>query len=185
MTGQQPLSPAHGSSRSQSDLGDWPGFLVSWGLPLSVCDWSSPVRPASWGWAGGVTNAKPKPNTYCVSAGAENGHLLHTGAGVRTGPSTWIQQFLLRGTDLPAQSPTCANTESPCTLRVTAKERREDACLRKAGKILNINQNQGHLPSTVKEELPRYSNRRFRAVSVAGYHMVKKRTHVWTISGRT
>lgn len=136
MTGQQPLSPAHGSSRSQSDLGDWPGFLVSWGLPLSVCDWSSPVRPASWGWAGGVTNAKPKPNTYCVSAGAENGHLLHTGAGVRTGPSTWIQQFLLRGTDLPAQSPTCANTESPCTLRVTAKERREDACLRKAGKIL-------------------------------------------------
>lgn len=136
MTGQQPLSPAHGSSRSQSDLGDWPGFLVSWGLPLSVCDWSSPVRPASWGWAGGVTNAKPNPNTYCVSAGAENGHLLHTGAGVRTGPSTWIQQFLLRGTDLPAQSPTCANTESPCTLRVTAKERREDACLRKAGKIL-------------------------------------------------
>lgn len=136
MTGQQPLSPAHGSSRSQSDRGDWPGFLVSWGLPLSACDWSSPVRPASWGWAGGVTNAKPKPNTYCVSAGAENGHLLHTGARVRTGTSMWIQQFLLRGTDLPAQSPTCANTESPCTLRVIAKERREDAHLRKAGKIL-------------------------------------------------
>lgn len=109
-----------------------------------------------------------------------NGHLASArGAGgcapVRArGPSS----FLCRGTDLPAQSPTRANGESLCpACNSQGEEKRmsygSEQILKCSTKPRHLQYCQG---GTAKDPATGFR------LSVAGYHMVKRETHVWTIS---